>query len=133
MGHEDSVAPHARSATQLLAEHGTLPPALAELQSSRPFREPGESAGSSRFAIRPVEGEHPISARDWYGLSAREEDVLIGLWKGQTEGEIASDLALGIPTVRQYKKRLQYKVGAIRPSEILGATIRGLPHLAPSH
>lgn len=65
-----------------------------------------------------------------FGLSEREGQVLIFIWQGLTEAEMAAELGLGIPTVRQYKARLQVKVGASRPSEIIRCAIEGLPHVS---
>lgn len=92
------------------------------------------SSGSREpsFAIAIVHGEDQASARDWYGLSRREDQVLMSICAGMTDQEIANSLAISVATVRQYKKRLQDKVGAKRPSEILAAAVRGLPHLATS-
>jgi DNA-binding CsgD family transcriptional regulator len=89
--------------------------------------------GRRGFAITAVPTEDPISVGDWYSLSDREEDVFIGLWLGKTDGEVASDLGISIGTVRQYKRRLQTKVGADRPSGIISAALRNLPHVDASH
>lgn len=85
------------------------------------------------FSISASASDTGVLARDHYALSLREDQVLARMWLGMSDGEIGFDLSISAATVREYKKRLQSKVGATRPSEILGCAIRGLPHVMSSH
>jgi DNA-binding CsgD family transcriptional regulator len=76
-----------------------------------------------------VAGELIGSPREHYGLSEREDQILGLIWIGLTETEMAHELSLSESSVRQYKRRLQQKVGAQRPSEIIRRAFEGLPSI----
>ena len=80
----------------------------------------------SGIISRAIVGDVDVgSPREHFSLSDREDQILCLVWQGKTELEMAHDLDLSLPTVRQYKRRLQVKVGAARPGEIIKCALDG--------
>ena len=61
-----------------------------------------------------------------YGLSRREEDVLILLAQAKTSSDIADELCVSIPTVKTHTQSIYQKIGIHSKSELL--EIIGYPH-----
>ncbi|MFS2168604.1 response regulator transcription factor, partial [Variovorax sp. Varisp62] len=56
----------------------------------------------------------------WTLLSAREQEVARCVREGLTDKEIARRLAVGVPTVRTYLRRIFDKLGIERRSALAG-------------
>lgn len=84
--------------------------------------------------IGVVVGDNIVYPKEAFGLSTREDQVLTLMWAGNTDSEIAFQLGLATATVRQYKQRLQAKIGADRPGSIMCCMMNKLwdRHLALS-
>lgn len=68
------------------------------------------------------------SAKNLFGqtLTRRDQQVLMGIYAGQSNQEIATELLLGLGTVKTYTAILFRKLGANSRSELMGRKIREL-------
>lgn len=81
------------------------------------------------FQLLGVPGQCPVAPKELFSLSEREDQILRMIWDGRTTAEMATELGVTPDTVREYKKRLQAKVGAERPSVIIKTVVTRLPHI----
>lgn len=130
-----------------LRRHGVTTPAI--LVTATPVRGLNESARDAGAqgallktarladmlaALRTVhggglafDGSHPTRPRRESALSPRERDVLRLVAAGKTNPEIASELAIGVETVKTLLSRASAKLGAQRRAEAVAAAhIKGL-------
>jgi len=60
----------------------------------------------------------------WRTLSTREQEVARAVCEGLTDKEIARRMAVGVPTVRTYLRRIFDKLGIERRSALAGLAQR---------
>lgn len=81
-------------------------------------------AGALRRAQHRVRSNDPAMQKDratWHSLSAREQEVARAVREGLTDKDIARRLAVGVPTVRTYLRRIFDKLGIERRSALAAA------------
>lgn len=91
---------------------------LSLLRKQQPFL---EYALNSVYLPKRVEERR--SMEDKYGLTKRELDVLEQLISGASNKGIASNLGLGLPTVKTHIRHIYQKTGVSSRSELLSGTV----------
>ena len=81
-------------------------------------------AGALRRAQRRTGGAGSAAASPWASLSAREQQVARAVREGLTDKDIARRMAVGVPTVRTYLRRIFDKLGIERRSALAGVLPR---------
>lgn len=85
--------------------------------------------GEAKFRIGAIPNVPPVTPRELFNLSDREDEMLVMIWEGLTTKEMAARLGVKESTAREYKRRLQDKVGADRASRIISVVTQQLPQL----
>ena len=75
-------------------------------------------------AQAPSVAAQDIAASPWASLSAREQQVARAVREGLTDKDIARRMAVGVPTVRTYLRRIFDKLGIERRSALAGVLPR---------
>ena len=75
-------------------------------------------------AQAPRAAAQDIAASPWASLSAREQQVARAVREGLTDKDIARRMAVGVPTVRTYLRRIFDKLGIERRSTLAGVLPR---------
>ena len=81
-------------------------------------------AGALRRAQQRTGGAGSAAASPWASLSAREQQVARAVREGLTDKDIARRMAVGVPTVRTYLRRIFDKLGIERRSTLAGVLPR---------
>jgi DNA-binding CsgD family transcriptional regulator len=81
-------------------------------------------AGALRRAQQRTGGAGSAAASPWASLSAREQQVARAVREGLTDKDIARRMAVGVPTVRTYLRRIFDKLGIERRSALAGVLPR---------
>lgn len=81
-------------------------------------------AGALRRAQQRTGGAGSAAASPWASLSARERQVARAVREGLTDKDIARRMAVGVPTVRTYLRRIFDKLGIERRSALAGVLPR---------
>ncbi|KAF1071834.1 LuxR C-terminal-related transcriptional regulator [Variovorax sp.] len=81
-------------------------------------------AGALRRAQQRTGGVGSAAASPWASLSAREQQVARAVREGLTDKDIARRMAVGVPTVRTYLRRIFDKLGIERRSALAGVLPR---------
>lgn len=83
------------------------------------------------------EGQPFLDEQEWMRiayvleLSDRELEVVRGVWRGQTEGEIAAALEIAPRTVHTYMERIYVKLGVHNRAELIQAVFAALDGRPP--
>jgi DNA-binding CsgD family transcriptional regulator len=81
-------------------------------------------AGALRRAQQRTGDAGSAAASPWASLSAREQQVARAVREGLTDKDIARRMAVGVPTVRTYLRRIFDKLGIERRSALAGVLPR---------
>ncbi|MFI9383111.1 helix-turn-helix transcriptional regulator [Kutzneria sp. NPDC052558] len=74
------------------------------------------------IVLQPATGERMLPAfADWYGLTAREREVVARLYGASAPKQIARQLDLSVHTVNEHLKSLYRKTGASSRDELVAA------------
>jgi two-component system nitrate/nitrite response regulator NarL len=96
--------------------------ALRTVHEGRPYVTP---ALSSRLLVSALRGHRGAeAARPEDGLSRREQEILDRAVEGMTNAEIAGDLGLATPTVKNYMSRIFEKLQVRNRSEAVALRLR---------